>query len=145
MANTSKSNVTGTVAMPKYAKVQLTKWTGDQPITKRIRLNADGKIEKDSTAAQLYKGQVNVVSCTPSGFVSILKKIGPTECLSYGVPKNKDATAVTTQREFEKAGKPSHMMARTATASTLNNPPKPHEHRRAGGLRPFANSHFNFP
>ena len=31
------------------------------------------------------------------------------------------------------------------TESALNNPPKPHEHRRAGGLRPFANSHFNFP
>ena len=38
-----------------------------------------------------------------------------------------------------------HLRSFEPKQSTLNNPAKPHEHRRAGGLRPFANSHFNFP
>jgi len=116
MATSSPKQVTGTIALPTNAKVQLTKWTANQPVTKKIRLTPEGKVEKVSTAAQLYEGQVSLIECSPSQFTDVLNKIGLNDCLSYGIPKNEKATAVTTQRKFQAAGKPAHMMPRTAEA-----------------------------
>lgn len=116
MTRSSPKQVAGTIALPKNAKVQLTKWTANQPVTKKIRLTPEGKVEKVSTAAQLYEGQVSLIECSPAQFTDVLNKIGPNDCLSYGIPKNEKATAVTTQRKFEAAGKPVHMMPRTAEA-----------------------------
>lgn len=108
--------IPGTIALPKNAKVQLTKWTASQPVTKRLTLTTQGTVEKDSTASQLYEGQVCPITCTPSEFVDVLHTIGPNDCLSYGIPKNDKVIAMTTQSQFEAAGKPAHLMPRTADA-----------------------------
>ena len=104
----------GTVALVQ--KVQFTKWTASQPVTKHLRLAADGSIEKTSTANMLYEGQITRMECTPTQFIKALRSIGANDCLSYGVPINALATQVTTQQKFVAAGQPEQMMPRTAEA-----------------------------
>lgn len=99
-------------------KAALTKWTAPAPVTKRLSLATDGSIQKSSTAASLYEGDIARLEVTPKQFVATLKSVGFNDCLSYGIPGNPDAVAVTTLSKFIEAGKPKHLMPRTAEAMT---------------------------
>lgn len=114
MSTPTKRHVIGTTRL--VGKATLTKWTAPQPVTKQLRLAADGSVQKTSTAASLYEGRIQRLEVTPKQFISTLTSIGVNDCLSYGIPCNPNATALTTQSAFEKAGKPKHLMPRTAQA-----------------------------
>lgn len=97
-------------------KAKLTKWTANQPVTKRLSLAADGSVHKASTAAQLYEGSITRLECDPADFIKVLQSAGANDCLSYGLPINASATHVTTKSKFDAAGRPGHLIARLATA-----------------------------
>jgi hypothetical protein len=111
----------GTTAL--LQKARLTKWTANQPVTKRLSLAADGSVHKASTAAQLYEGSITRLECDPAGFIKVLQSVGANDCLSYGLPINTSATHITTKGKFEAAGRPVHLMARLATAMAWPNGP----------------------
>jgi hypothetical protein len=111
----------GTTALLQKAK--LTKWTANQPVTKRLSLAADGSVHKASTAAQLYEGSITRLECEPAEFIKVLQGVGANDCLSYGLPINTSATQVTTRGKFEAAGRPAHLMARLATAMAWSTGP----------------------
>ena len=119
--NTSSQHPQSTVQLS--GKAALTKWTAVTPVTKRLSLAADGSFQKTSTAASLYKGDITQLEVTPKQFLTTLKDVGVNDCLSYGVPVNLEATAVTTRSEFIAAGKPKHLMPRTAEAMRWSDGP----------------------
>lgn len=106
----------GTV--PLTGPIRMTKWTASKPVTKHLRLAADGSVEKVSTAAMLYEGAITRMECSPAQFVRALDGIGPNDCLSYGVPIDDAASEVMSKSRFDASGKPSQAMTRTTDAMT---------------------------
>ena len=103
-------------AVARSGLIQLTKWTAPRPVTKRLRLAADGSVEKISTAAQLYEGKVEKLKCTVAAFLLTLKGIGQNDCLSYGVPRDDAATQVMSRKKMSQLGAQSGVMTRTDDA-----------------------------
>ena len=103
--------------------IRLTKWTAPRPVTKHLRLAADGTVEKVSTAAQLYTGKVTRLECTPASFVKALANIGPNDCLSYGVPVDDFATKVMSMKSFAALNMPPNALTRTKEAMTWSSGP----------------------
>ena len=101
--------------VPLTAPIKLTKWTASQPVTKRLWLDSNGMLSKEP-ASQLLEGQITPLSVTPKQFVAILTKIGPNDCLSYGVPINDAATRVMTRSRYASLANTGTVMARTADA-----------------------------
>ncbi len=99
--------------VPLSCDVRLTKWRAPNPTTKHLRLADDGSVEKRSTAAQLYDGQITRIACKPAGFVNVLKNIGPNECLSYGIPKDDEVTRILSRVRFHANDAPGDAMTRT--------------------------------
>lgn len=114
------TNSTGTGAA---APIQITRWTANAPVTKHFSLGADGEVEKRSTAAQLYQGDVEVLSLNMRGFARVLQTIGENQCLSYGIPRSHKARQVLSVNRYIEAGKPECAMTRTAEAMQWPNGP----------------------
>ena len=105
-------------AVPLVGPIRMTKWTASKPVTKHLRLAADGSVEKVSTAAMLYAGLITRMECSPAEFIRTLDGIGPNDCLSYGVPIDEVASEVMSRSRFDASGKPSQAMTRTTNAMT---------------------------
>lgn len=101
-----------TTALDK--RVRMTKWTAAHPVTKRIWLADTGQIQKAVTTTQLASGTVTQLEITPNEFVQILQRIGPNDCLSYGIPCDPFASTVLSKRRYEKQGRPTEAITRTA-------------------------------
>lgn len=108
--------------LPLTTPIKLTKWTASQPVTKRLWLDTDGKLNKEP-ASQLYEGQITPLNVTPKEFVATLTKIGPNDCLSYGVPINDAATRVMTRSRYASLANTGAAMARTADAMSWPSDP----------------------
>jgi hypothetical protein len=105
------------------APIQITRWTAKAPVTKHFSLDADGKLEKCSTAAQLYEGDVEVLSLTMLEFASALQTVSKNQCLSYGIPRSHKARQVLSVKRYTEAGEPECAMTRTAEAMQWSNGP----------------------
>jgi hypothetical protein len=101
--------------LPLTEPIKLTKWTASQPVTKRLWLDATGKLNKEP-AGQLYEGQIIQLAVKPKQFVAVLTNIGSNDCLSYGVPINDAATRVMTRSKYAGLADTGNVMARTADA-----------------------------
>ena len=67
----------------KKALLSFTKLTAPKPVTKQLRLSADGKLEKSSTAQRLTTAAIERVMCDAKGFLSALRTVKPTDCFVY--------------------------------------------------------------
>jgi len=78
--------------------VKFTRWVATGPITKSMKLNEDGMVEKSTTAQSLYEGDVETVECTISDFAhNILGNTSNNQCISFGTPVSKAAVKLTTK------------------------------------------------
>lgn len=111
-------------AVPLSEPIRLTKWTATRPVTKRLQLGPNGTVDKDSTAAHLYEGEISRVACDPAEFRKLIANMGANECLSYGVPIDEAATEVMSQRKFAAQGKPPYAMTRTIRAMAWSPGPR---------------------
>lgn len=108
--------VVGVVVL--IGKIKLTRWTAPRPVTKQLRLSANGSIEKISTASQLYEGKVTRLECSPQELVKTLAGVGPNDCLSFGVPLDDAASEILSRSKFAALGEPASAMTRTCDAMT---------------------------
>lgn len=109
---TTPPSITAAV-VPLTGRIRLTKWTAAAPVTKRLSLGKDGRLEKTSTADQLTSGVVSRLECTPLEFIDVLSGVGPNDCLSFGVPRDHQATRVVTLARYRAAGDQTDLMTRT--------------------------------
>lgn len=100
----------------KKALLSFTKLTAPKPVTKQLRLLADGKVEKLSTAQRLTTAAIERVMCDAKGFLNALRTVKPTDCFVYGTPKNAAAERIVTVQQHEKDGQPENCIPRTNDA-----------------------------
>ena len=112
MKNTSTTKADGISEI--NAKIRLTKWTANSPVTKRLGLADDGSLQKLSTAAQLYEGAITPLAVSPQEFVRQIAAVGENDCFSYAIPTEDNVHHVLSRERFVAQGAPSGSMTRTA-------------------------------
>lgn len=100
----------------KKALLSFTKLTAPKPVTKQLRLSADGKLEKSSTAQRLTTAAIERVTCDATGFLNALRTVNPTDCFVYGTPKSSSADRIVTVQQHEQDGQPENCIPRTNDA-----------------------------
>jgi hypothetical protein len=108
----AKELVTSLVVRMRQA-IRLTLWTASTPVTKTLSLGEDGTLIRTATVTGLSDATVEVVSMSPAEFAERLNQVKPTECFSYGVPKNKKVRRLVTKDRYAQAADKSALMART--------------------------------
>ena len=88
----------------KKALLSFTKLTAPKPVTKQMRLLADGKVGKLSTAQRLTTAAIERMTCDANGFLNALRTVNPTDCFVYGTPKSTAAERIVTVRQHEEDG-----------------------------------------
>ncbi len=100
----------------KKALLSFTKLTAPKPVTKQLRLSADGKLEKSSTAQRLTTAAIERVTCDAKGFLNALRTVNPTDCFVYGTPKSTAAERIVTVQQHKQDGQPENCIPRTNDA-----------------------------
>jgi hypothetical protein len=75
----TRTSISSNPVLAIVQSIRLTKWTATTPVTKKLGLNADGTIEKLSTAAQLYEGTVATQAVTPAELLYLLSAVRSTD------------------------------------------------------------------
>lgn len=96
--------------------IRFTKLRADEPISKRIRLDAQGMLSKDSTAMRLTCATLERVTVSARQLHRLLGEVKPAECHVYGIPKSHAASTILARSLYHAAGQPSDATTRTNDA-----------------------------
>ena len=123
----SSSNYPSTPPQPKVgcqasperhavAPLEVTVFTKDGPLTKRISLNEDSSIKSDGSACLMWHGHAGRAQLdSMQAFADLVGSLGPNQAIALGtlVPNLNDQVAVVTKRDLKGTTAPS-VIARTA-------------------------------
>lgn len=85
--------------MINKVKFSLLESSNANPVTKKISLNSEGVLEKESLAHNLSRGNVQTLETTFAEYGACLTSLKPSQAIAYGVNKDSNFARIITKRD----------------------------------------------